>query len=217
VHETSLNKLFNELSCDKGSEGIKGRPPHNYHLLYEKDMKPKKNDKVNILEIGILKGRSLEAFIKYFPNAEVYGIDTFSRIPPEKINILNHSRVHHILGDSMDKNISSYLKNRWSNIKFDFIIDDGYHSPDANRLTFLNFIEFLKEDGIYYVEDAWPIHLMSQLEIDKTTFIPPRSCFTKNKIRDFLEVIKPYNYTEHDFRNITDRLAPDSFIFRITK
>ena len=218
MYEVSLNELFNNLGCDKGSNEFKGRPPHNYHLLYQPDMEPKKNEKINILEIGILRGKSIEAFIKYFPNAEIYGIDTFKRISASQINILSHKRVHYISGDSTSKNISNQIKEAWPDIKFDFIIDDGLHTPDANRYTFLNLIDFLKDDGIYYVEDAWPLHIMTEEEINKTELRSlSATTFTKEKFKQFLKTIELYNYTEHDFRNITDRFAGNSFIFRIMK
>lgn len=219
MSEISLNFLFNKYGCDKGSDGIKGRPPHNYNLLYEKDMSKKKNDNINILEIGILRGKSIASFLDYFPKAQIYAIDTFERIPPNQIRFINNERVHWIKADSTDTKVSDLIEKSWGDISFDFIIDDGLHTPDANTSTFKNFIKYLKDDGIYYVEDTWPLHLMTEEEIQNTESyrLLPQKLYTKNKMKKFIESLQSYNYTEHDFRNITKSFAPDSYIFRVKK
>ena len=50
----------------------------------------------------------------------------------------------------MDASLPNIIKNAWGkHIKFDFIIDDGAHYPEANRLTFENCYPFLKKNGTY--------------------------------------------------------------------
>jgi hypothetical protein len=42
------------------------------------------------------------------------------------------------------------------NIKFDIIIDDGWHYCEAQKKTLVNFFPFLKENGLYIIEDIYP-------------------------------------------------------------
>ena len=44
-------------------------------------------------------------------------------------------------------------------IKMDLIIDDGIHTLDGYKIFFDNSIEYLKDDGIYIIEDVDPIFL----------------------------------------------------------
>ena len=42
------------------------------------------------------------------------------------------------------------------NIKFDIIIDDGWHLDTAQESTLTNFFPYLKNDGLYIIEDIYP-------------------------------------------------------------
>ena len=46
---------------------------HSYIPEYERLFKPYRDKKINILEIGIAYGESLELWDKYFNNANVFG------------------------------------------------------------------------------------------------------------------------------------------------
>ena len=77
-----LNDLFNYFGTDKGnnikhpnnknSNEIYG---HGFAEFYEKHCEQFKNEKMNLLEIGTWYGASLAAFIHYFPNASIFGLD----------------------------------------------------------------------------------------------------------------------------------------------
>ena len=202
-----LKEIFNKHNCDKSSK-------HCYDICYEKDFNLIKNDTINILEIGIFKGESMKAWLEYFPNANLYGVDIFDRVKPENIEVLKNSRVKFLKLDSTAENVKNIIKKEW-NVKFDIIIDDGLHTPSANKLTFLNFIDFLKDNGTFYVEDVWPIDKM------KKKFHPwfkksnRLNEYTIEKYQEFLKEINLYK-TEHiDNRSITKE--PDSYIIKVKK
>ena len=140
-----LKELLQKYKCDKSSK-------HSYELCYEKHFLPVKNEPINILEIGIFKGESMKVWLEYFPNATVYGIDIFQRIKENELPILKNPRVKYLKLDSVSKQAKQIITENWGDIKFDFIIDDGLHTPVANRLTFLNFIDFLKNDGVFFMK-----------------------------------------------------------------
>jgi len=151
---SDLLKLFDKHNTDKGSR------KHFYQEVYEPHFEKIRNKNINILEIGVWKGESTAALYEYFPNATVYGIDIFVRTNPEEISILKEDRVKWIKGDTMNPLIKDQCREAWPNVRFDIIIDDGAHWPEANRLTFKHLAPLLKKKGKYFVEDVWPFDIM---------------------------------------------------------
>lgn len=163
----NLIECFKKYKCDKGLTGPKNPVGHYYHLCYEPDMEPLRNESIKILEVGIWRGTSMSAFHDYFPNAELYGIDTFGRHAPREVEALKRDRTHWLKCSSMDPNIKEQMKLAWDGVtEFDIIIDDGLHTPKANQQTFNNLWSCVKPGGIYYVEDIdprkWPKDFLSE-------------------------------------------------------
>ena len=203
-----LKEIFKKNKCDKSSK-------HSYELIYENDFEKFKNEKINILEVGIFRGESMSSWIDYFPNATVYGIDIFTRVKESEIKILTHPRVKYLKADSTKNNIKSIIDAEWIDIKFDVIIDDGLHTPLANKETFLNLIEYLKDDGSFYIEDIWPLNDMSDKERNHYWIKKHPQDYTKENMDIFLNSIKNYNLEIFDNRKISKE--PDSVIYKITK
>jgi len=205
-----LKELFDKYGCDKGT----GR--HHYYKEYEPYMKPVReellgrgpstNDPINILEIGTFKGASTRAFHEYFPKANIYVIDLFDRIPSKDVTILRKDRVRFIESNSTVRSLPNKIKKAWgTDIKFDFIIDDGAHWPEANRLTFENTIEFLKPDGTYFVEDVWPLHLMTPTQLLDKYLVKNPGRYDMDKHLQMMDVFKKYDITSYDRREETRR------------
>lgn len=203
-----LREIFDKNYCDKGTR-------HSYELIYEKDFEAIRHEHLTILEIGIFKGQSIAAWLEYFPNSTIYGIDVFTRINPAEIEILNNSRVKFIKADSTNSSIISLIEKNWPGVKFDIIIDDGLHTPLGNKNTFENLIHFLKNSGLYYIEDVWPVNEMLNTR-KKNSWINNRKLeFSKENIELFLSSLKKYNVDIFDNRKISKQ--PDSIIYKITK
>ena len=62
-----LEILFKKYKTDKLT--------HNYHTIYDKYFSKLKNKKLNILEIGVSDGSSLQAWSNYFKKSTIIGID----------------------------------------------------------------------------------------------------------------------------------------------
>jgi hypothetical protein len=107
-----------------------------------------RDSKLNILEIGVQKGASLQAWKDYFTNSNVYGIDIIDvRLDKYKkedlIFILSDIKNPELLNDPL-------LKDTY----FDIIIDDGSHYiEDVVHMT-QNFIHRLNVNGYLIIEDA---------------------------------------------------------------
>ena len=128
-YPTQLGKLFNKYNCDKCQK-------HQYDRVYGPVFEKFKEKKINILEIGIFNGYSTEAFHEYLPHASLYGIDIFERVDPKNLECYRKDRTHYIAYSSTKPKIVDLVKMYWGDIKFDIIIDDGEHTPEANMQTF---------------------------------------------------------------------------------
>jgi hypothetical protein len=198
---SDLKELFNKYGCDKAIK-------HNYHTIYEKYMAPRREDHINILEVGVFKGNSIEAWLDYFPNATIYGIDIFVRVKPENITVLNHNRVKWARGDSTK---SADIMALWPDVKFDFIIDDGLHTPAANKDTFDNLIGKLAEGGKFFIEDVFPIDCMSSSEMMIPWIVNRSKDYNVEKFAEFMKSINEYKHDRYDNRKLT--MNPDSYMF----
>jgi len=182
---------------------------HSYSKLYESDFKPIRQNKLNILEVGILHGESIRAWLEYFPDATIYAIDTFERKHPGAISVLRNPYVNYAKLDSTSAECKQYFKDL--GIQFDFIIDDGQHTPESQRLTFENLIEFTNN---YYIEDVWNLDDDGMQAVFVADQITKNDDFTIEKWNALIQSISKYNVTHHDYR---EENKPDSYIIKIVK
>ena len=166
VHDASaraaseqLAALFNQYGSDKASI-------HNYHLLYGAILNTPNNIRA-VLEIGMgtnnedvvstmgregHPGASLRAFREFLPNAHIYGADIDERI------LFNETRIETFFVDQTDLAITKQLFENLHQ-KFDLIIDDGLHAPNANISVLLAGLDYLNTGGCLVVEDIASSHL----------------------------------------------------------
>ena len=151
-----LEGLFNKYGSDKSGK-------HNYHLIYSRILREKRNLPLAILEIGLgtnnldipsnmgLRGKpgaSLRAFRDWAPNAKVYGADVDTRV------LFSEERIETFFVDQTDVAALQALANRFPPRSFDLIIDDGLHNSEANVNTLLFALQLLKDDGVIVIEDV---------------------------------------------------------------
>jgi hypothetical protein len=132
----TLTEIADAYKTDKGSLD------HNYTAIYEHYMEPLRNTPIRLLEIGIACGASLKTWARYFPNAQIVGVD----IRPECANVCkSYPSIRTIIGDATKTAISG---------PWDIIIDDGSHiaADMAAALTLL--WPQLRDDGLYIIEDT---------------------------------------------------------------
>ena len=138
-------KTFQQLFDEHTGESI--LKWSNYGPIYDRHFADYRELPINILEIGVLKGGSMRLWEKYFPKANIYGIDI-----DEECQQYESDRTKIFIGDQGDV---SFLRNIKATIpRIDIIIDDGSHHPYHQYLTFTKlFPKLLKDGGIYIVED----------------------------------------------------------------
>ena len=119
-------KKFNELFKEHTGESI--LKWSNYGDIYDKHFAPFRDQPINILEIGVLKGGSMRLWEKYFPKANIFGIDI-----DEECLQYQSDRTKIFIGDQGDV---SFLRNVKAKVpRIDILIDDGSHREDI-ELTY---------------------------------------------------------------------------------
>ena len=151
---------MNLYGSDKGGRNNH----HNYSDFYSELFFNKRKDIKNFLEIGLGTNNtnmpsnmgengvplaSLKAWRDFFENANIYGADI------DRAILKNEERIKTFYVDQTDpEKIQTMFKNIGVE-KFDIILEDGLHEYNANICFFENSIDFLKDDGIYIIEDIY--------------------------------------------------------------
>jgi len=158
--DPDLAELFIRYGTDKDKNGYSPL----YHLLFGR----MRRDPLVLLEIGIgtmlldahssmqgyglsgyAPGGSLRAWRDYFSKAQIVGID----VQPD--TQFTDERIETYLCDSTDaKAVIGFMK-RLQRLP-DIVIDDGSHVASHQLSSLLNFFPYLKEGGIYVIEDIQP-------------------------------------------------------------
>lgn len=160
-----LSALFNAYGSDKDRNGYTAL----YHTLFDRI----KAEPMNVAEIGIgtmipgvcssmvgyalpayRPGGSLRAWRDYFSNSRIYGFDvqTDTQFEDERIQTRLCNSTNSL---DVDKTVSSL------GVMFDIIIDDGDHRAGSQYETLRNFYPYLKDGGIYVIEDIYPTSQVS--------------------------------------------------------
>ena len=161
LEDNNLTKLMNNYFSDKGNLNN----VHSYTQFYHSIFDSITQNRLNVFEVGIgsidenvtfhmkhshqnyLPLASLKAWRDYFPNSEIYGADIDEKI----ITSINRIKTYHV-----DMTKKESIINMWKNIdiKMDIIIDDGFHSYEANTEFFKYSYEMLNNNGYYIIEDV---------------------------------------------------------------
>ena len=141
-----LTEIANRHRTDKGT--VQGEA-HGFTEFYEPYWDAYKGkENLTVLEIGVQSGHSLETIEEFFEGkAQVYGIDINDGYQPTKPNI------HTYICDQGDEGQIRKFLNKIGNIKFDIIIDDGSHQFVHQMTSLFAFMDSVKPDGIYVLED----------------------------------------------------------------
>ena len=156
----NLELIFHQYGTDKGRNGYAGV----YECLFGRGRREVKavleigigtmipgvhSSMVGFAQDGYKPGGSLRAWRDFFPNATIYGMD----VQPDT-QFDDEERIVTFLCNSTNPDQVSKVMGKLDYAKFDIIIDDGSHIIEDQFKTLRNLFPFLKEDGIYVVEDV---------------------------------------------------------------
>ncbi len=117
----------------------------DYLRHYEEWLAPLRNERFNLIEIGVFGGASVAMWREFFPNATIIGVDI------DKRGVAYASdRIHIRIGSQADP---GFLHQVVTEFPPTVIIDDGSHRSDHNIFTFERLFPALIAGGWYIVED----------------------------------------------------------------
>ncbi|WP_158701057.1 glycosyltransferase [Phytohalomonas tamaricis] len=116
---------------------------------YDRLLSPYRQEDINLLEIGVQNGGSLEIWASYFSKANhLVGCD----INPVCSKLeYKDPRVTVFIGDAGTVTTLEKITKLCS--RFDVIIDDGSHTSSSIISSFMHYFNILNDDGVYIVED----------------------------------------------------------------
>lgn len=126
----------------------------HYFEIYDHHFSRYRGKPVNILEIGVFHGGSIQLWKNYFgPQAKIYGVDIDPRCKQ-----FEEENVRILIGDQGDRAFLRQLRQEIP--RPDILIDDGGHLMHQQIATFEELYSFVADDGVYLCEDLhtsyWP-------------------------------------------------------------
>jgi len=148
MNQTTINRLHRDKAGKLSDKWA------SYLTYYDELFGPLRNLPLNMLEIGVQNGGSLETWSSYFEQAQhIIGCD----IDP-RCGSLHYadSRVSIIVGDA--NSAATFQSIRAICTDFDIVIDDGSHQSMDVLNSFVNYFPLLKPGGLYVVEDTHTLY-----------------------------------------------------------
>lgn len=119
----------------------------HYFDIYHKHLAKFVGKKMDILEIGIYSGGSLEMWRSYFGgNCHIYGIDI-----EEACKEYENDYISVFIGDQESKKFWNDFKSKVEGI--DVLIDDGGHTSEQQKVTLEEMLQHIRPGGVYICED----------------------------------------------------------------
>lgn len=139
------NPLWDYFQNHKEGHGI-WRWEH-YFDIYHRHFLRFVGKKVDLLEIGVYSGGSLEMWRSYFgKDCHIYGVDI-----AESCKTYENDHVSIFIGDQADRSFWSTFRKSVEGI--DILIDDGGHTPEQQQTTLEEMLPHLRPGGVYLCED----------------------------------------------------------------
>jgi hypothetical protein len=121
-----------------------------HHLeIYERHLAPFRGKRLNLLEIGVQSGGSLDMWRYYFGNScRVFGVD----IDP-RCKAFEHDGVRIFIGDQADREFWRHSRKQMPLL--DVVIDDGGHTPEQQIASIEELLPHMAAGGVYICEDIY--------------------------------------------------------------
>jgi len=154
----TLDQIMIECESDKASIFTRTyAKPHNYCVHLERFFEPLRDKPIKLLEIGVGGGESIRAWLEYFSQGRIFGVDMVANTnewntPAISSSAIPHERYTFSHGDQSDPKFwNKFIEVHGGD--WDVVIDDGSHKSDDIKTTFWGLWTYLKSGGIYEVED----------------------------------------------------------------
>ena len=194
----SLGDILKKSGSDKFSV-------HHYEHWYEPWLEPFRSvPDLNFLEIGVLKGASLQAWSEYFTSPECqivglgYGIPINIKMKLRKELTSNQKFIE---GDQSQNKTMQTLRELGP---FDVILDDGSHIPSHMIFTLFSLWETsVKPGGLYIIEDLETNYWKNGSEIygyvlEGTGFGVSAATSAVEKLKQLVDILPRYQLGHRD-------------------
>jgi hypothetical protein len=144
--DAPANPLRDLVSNRSGGPGISKW--EHYFEIYRRHLDRFIGSHVDVMEIGIHSGGSLDMWDGYFGDqCHVYGVD----IDPSCTRY-ERNNVTVLIGDQQDRSFWSRVKTQVPGL--DIVIDDGGHEPEQQMVTLEELLPHVRPGGVYVCEDV---------------------------------------------------------------
>ena len=121
---------------------------NHYFDIYDRHFYKFRGQEVDVLEIGVYSGGSLEMWRDYFgPKSRIYGVDIESAC-----RVYESDDVKIFIGDQGDRQFWHEFRRKVPAL--DIVIDDGGHQPQQQIVSLEGLLPFLRPSGVYFCEDV---------------------------------------------------------------
>lgn len=129
-----------------------GKVSHKYELyldIYDRVFGPFRERSIDLVEVGVQNGGSLEIWLQYFPRARcLVGCDIDPHVAALRFA---DPRIHVVVGAINERATSERIVRHAP--EFDIFIDDGSHSSKDINATFYNYFHRVRPGGLFVIED----------------------------------------------------------------
>lgn len=140
-----MNPLWEYFQNHKEGNGI--WKWEHYFEIYHRHFAKFVDQKVNVLEVGVYSGGSLEMWRSYFgEKSHIYGVDI-----EEACKIYENDHTSIFIGDQADRSFWKTFKEEVDG--YDILIDDGGHTTEQQQTTLEEMLPNLNPGGVYLCED----------------------------------------------------------------
>jgi len=141
IAQPTLVELAVDLSTDKEIR-------HGFLRFYDTQFAAFRESARVFIEVGIGNPNgSMNLWPRYFPNAEVHGVDSTAFFPPERERLHLH-RFHQDDRPAWEALFKDEIK-----ADADIVIDDGSHRMQDQQRTFEIVFPRVRPGGLYVIED----------------------------------------------------------------
>jgi 23S rRNA U2552 (ribose-2'-O)-methylase RlmE/FtsJ len=120
----------------------------HYFEAYHRHLSRFVGKPVNVVEIGVFSGGSLEMWRTYFgPTSHIYGVDI-----DDACRKYESEHVSVFIGDQEDRAFWRRFHDQVPNL--DVVIDDGGHLPEQQQVSLEELLPRLRPGGVYICEDV---------------------------------------------------------------
>ena len=155
-HLSKIEGWTGSLKCTGGDRMAEKSPSHNYAPTYANQLFRYHENIHVVAEVGILTGSGLAIWSTLYPKAQIHGFDMF--LNNTLSNMANLKSRGAFCSDNLHLHEMNQMKpgNTISKLglKFDLVIDDGYHDDKASWNTWEAFEPHMNADSVYIIEDC---------------------------------------------------------------